>query len=163
MNNILIMGFKGEKNSSKKLLDNIINNDYINTLFLDNDFSKSEHQLINKLKSKNYSTIYAFGQKPLIKSIYIEIFGSNKEERIVTNYDYSDIKNYLSNYYKTRISENAGNYLCNNIYYKGLKHVLKNNLETNMLFIHIPYLKNIDIIKFSEIFNKYLECLYNNR
>ncbi len=69
MSNILIIGFKGVNNSSKILLDNIKKNNYIDTLYLDNNFSKSEEQLINKLKSKKYITIYAFGQKPLTKKI----------------------------------------------------------------------------------------------
>jgi len=52
--------------------------------------------------------------------------------------------------------------LCNNIYYKGLKYIFDNKLKTKMIFIHIPYLNNIDIKFFSKIIINYIEdILYN--
>lgn len=52
------------------------------------------------------------------------------------------------------ISSDAGNYLCNNLYYHGLKYIYENSLETNMLFIHIPKNKNIsNIDEMACIFN----------
>ena len=40
--------------------------------------------------------------------------------------------------YKTNISNNAGNYLCNNIYYHCLKKIKDNDLKTKCIFLHIP-------------------------
>ena len=41
------------------------------------------------------------------------------------------------------ISKNAGNYLCNNIYYEGMKYINDKSLDAKMIFIHIPT-KNIE-------------------
>lgn len=155
MSNILIAGFKGNKNSAKLLLDNL--KTFSDKLYLDNDFEKSKEQLIEKLKTNKYNVVYAFGQKPLIKSIYIEIIGQKENNKYLTNYDYQKLSSYLGKYYKVKISENAGNYLCNNVYYEELKYIKDNNLNIKMIFIHIPCLKNINIIDLSNIINSYIE------
>jgi pyroglutamyl-peptidase len=154
---VLFTGFNGNKNSSKVLLDNINKNIGIDLLFLENDFEISKGQLIDELKENKYDIIISFGQKPVIKSIYIEIIAANDFEKLDTNYNFIVLKNYLKKYYKIKISENAGNYLCNNIYYNGLKYIFNNKLKIQMIFIHIPYINNIDIKYFSKIMEKYIE------
>ena len=154
MNKTLVIGFKGNKNSSKVLLDNI--NPNIKKIYLDNDFDKCKKQLLDELKTNNYDYIYAFGQKPLIKSIYIELNGKG-EYLYKTEYDVSKLNDYLKQYYKVKISHNAGNYLCNHIYYEGLKYIKDNSINSKMIFIHIPYLQNIDIIKLSNIINQFIK------
>ncbi len=57
MEKILVLGFKGENNSSKMLLGNIEENNFIDKLYLDNDFKISEVQLIEKLNFNNFKTI----------------------------------------------------------------------------------------------------------
>jgi pyroglutamyl-peptidase len=158
---ILFTGFNGNNNSSKIFLDNLRKNNDADLLYLDNDFLISEKQLKDKMKNNGYKIIFSFGQKPIIKSIYIEKNARNGSEKLKTNYNYIGLKNYLENYFKIKISENAGEYLCNNIFYKGLKYIYDNNLETEMIFIHIPYLKNIDINYFSNIIEKYVENIIN--
>ena len=57
--------------------------------------------------------------------------------------------------FKTIISNDAGNYLCNNIYFNGLKYIEDNKLKTEMIFIHIPQINNISSIEdLSNIFIK---------
>lgn len=152
--NILFTAFNGKNNSSKILLDNI---DIIekNKLYLKNSFKTSIVQLENKLKKDNYDLVISFGQAPLEKDmIKIELQGT-LEDTYKTKFDYSTIKNkLLLNNYKVIISSNAVNYLCNNIYFHGLKYISKNKLNCKMIFIHIPEKNNItDIIKLSNIFN----------
>ena len=53
----------------------------------------------------------------------------------------------LEKKYNVVISNDAGNYLCNNIYYNGLKYIKDNSLKTKMLFIHIPKINNINNIE----------------
>jgi pyroglutamyl-peptidase len=159
MKNILFTGFNGNNNSSKVFLDNLRKNNDVDLLYLDNNFLVSEKQLKEKMKNNEYKIIFSFGQKPIIKSIYIEKTARNGSEKLETNYDYIGLKNYLENYFKIKISENAGNYLCNNIFYKGLKYIYDNKLETQMIFIHVPYLKNIDINYFYNIIVEYVENL----
>jgi pyroglutamyl-peptidase len=157
MNNILCAGFMGNLNSSKLLLDNLSNNNKFDCLYLENDFEISVNQLIERIKGNKYNYIFSFGQKPVIKSIYIEKIGANGSEKLETKYNFIELKNYFEKYYKIKISENAGNYLCNNIYYNGLKYINKNKLKAIMVFIHIPNIKNIDIKYFSKIIIKYME------
>ncbi|HOZ53802.1 MAG TPA: hypothetical protein PKY25_00485 [Bacilli bacterium] len=157
MKKVLILGFKGDNNSSKVLLDSIKENKCIDKLYLDNDFRISETQLIEKINLNSYNTIYAFGQKPLIKSIYIEENARDIRDIIKTDYNYEKILNYFKKYYKVKLSDKAGNYLCNNIYYKGLQYITDNNLKIKIILIHIPYINNINIIEFSKVFNKYLK------
>jgi pyroglutamyl-peptidase len=157
MNKILVTGFIGNNNSSNALLDSINKNISIDVLPLENNFKISEEQLIEKLKENKYEIVFSFGQKPIIKSIYIEKTATDGLEKSETDYNYNELKNYLEDYFKIKISENAGNYLCNNIYYRGLKYICDNKLKTQMIFIHIPYLNNIDVKHFSKIMAKYIE------
>jgi len=163
MINVLFTGFIGNNNSSKILLNKINKNTGVDLLYFENDFEVSKRQLINKLKENKYDIIFSFGQKPVIKSIYIEKIGANEFEKLKTNYNYIELSNYLKKYYKVKISENAGNYLCNNIYYNGLKYIFENKLKLQMIFIHIPYLNNIDIKYFSKIIEEYIENKIKNR
>lgn len=156
---ILCTGFKGNKNSSKILLDYLRQNNNIHCLYLDNDFEISESQLKNNLKENRYDTIFAFGQKPVIKSLYIEKAAAHECERLETKYNYVDLKNFLKNYFKVKISENAGNYLCNNIYYKGLKYIDDNKIK--MIFIHIPCRNKIDTEYLSQIMTNYFCNILN--
>ena len=151
--NVLFTAFNGKNNSSKVLLD-YIQIDSKNKLYLKNSFTTSVIQLTNKIKNNDYDLVISFGQAPLENNtIKIETI-SNGEEKIETNYNYNDIKSLLEKKYNVILSKNAGNYLCNNIYYNGLKYIRENNLKSKMLFIHIPKIDNINNI---ELLSKILE------
>lgn len=143
--NILYTAFNGKTNSSKILLD-YIKADNCNKLYLRNSFTTSVKQLNSKIKNNNYDLIVSFGQASLDKdTIKIETTGKNNDF-YKTNYDYNYLKNRLEDIYNVIISNDAGNYLCNNIYYNGLKYINKNNLKAKMIFIHIPKIDNISLI-----------------
>ena len=151
--NVLFTAFNGKNNSSKVLLD-YIQIDSKNKLYLKNSFTTSVIQLTNKIKNNDYDLVISFGQAPLENNtIKIETI-SNGEEKIETYYNYNDIKSLLEKKYNVILSKNAGNYLCNNIYYNGLKYIRENNLKSKMLFIHIPKIDNINNI---ELLSKILE------
>lgn len=115
MKNILVAGFKGEDNSSKILIDKIDNKD---KLYLENDFAISEEQLKTQLSKNSYNEIIIFEQKPVTRKIYIELSAHKKSFVYYTNYDFNVINQFLkNNNYKTVISCDAGDYLCNNIFF----------------------------------------------
>ena len=149
--NILYTAFKGKNNSSKLLLDYIVAN---NKLYLTNSFKTSVVELKNKLKKNDYDLIVSFGQAPLDTDV-IKIETTAKDKlKYVTSYDYSVLYNKLRKEYEVIISNDAGSYLCNNIYYNGLKYIIENKLKTKMIFIHIPNKEKItDIEKLSKLFN----------
>ena len=142
---ILYTAFNGQDNSSKILLDKIIV-DNTDKLYLRNSFDTSVKQLISKLKK--YETIISFGQAPLDKdTIKIEVIGKKENTLYNTDFNYSKIKEDIENTgFKVYISEDAGNFLCNNLYYQGLKYIKENNVNCKMIFIHIPKIENISNI-----------------
>ena len=148
---ILYTAFNGKNNSSKILLDMIKSK---NKLYLKNSFTTSVKQLENEIKKNNYDLIISFGRASLDSdTIKIETTGRGKENIYKTEFDYSNIYEKLKSDYDVLISDDAGNYFCNNIYYNGLKMINDNNLKTNMIFIHIPDIDNMtDIYKLASMF-----------
>ena len=141
--NVLYTAFNGKSNSSKILLDAITASD---KLYLKNSFNTSVIQLINKIKDNNYDLVVSLGQAPIEKdTIKIETRAS-MEDYYETNYDFYKLKSNIEKDFKVIISDNAGNYLCNNVYYYGLKFINENKLNTKMIFIHIPKISNISHI-----------------
>ena len=153
---ILYTAFNGIHNSSKILLDKI-NCDKTDKLYLKNSYTTSVEQLKNKLLKKNYDLIISFGQAPLANNTLKIEKKANNIESYETTYDYTNLKIKLNqNGFNTIISNNAGNYFCNNIYYHGLKYIYEKNISCKMLFIHIPKIENIDnITLLSKIFENW--------
>lgn len=132
---VLFTAFDGENNSSKLLLDRI---NYKHKLCLRNDFARSARRLERELESNDFDLVISFGQAPLPKdTIKIETVGRG-EQNYKTNYDYNLLAKALSSDFNVKISEDAGKYLCNHLYYCGLKYIKDSNLGAKMIFVHIP-------------------------
>ena len=157
---ILIAGFEGNDNSAKILLDNIKGRSNQDVLYLENDFQVSGNQIEEKLL-QSYDYILIFGQKPNTKDIYLENNAIIKETKLETDYYYGVLRENLeSNNYKVISSCDAGNYLCNNVFFKALNFKQINNLKTKIAFIHIPTIDNIeDINKLSNTILNYISTL----
>jgi len=142
INKLLLAGFEGENNSAKILLDKLCQYECVEKLFLRNDFEKCTSQIVDYIKSNNYKFIIAFGQKPVVKSIYFERYGCINGQKYKTRFEYESMKELLENKgYKIKLSDNAGNYLCNHVYGIGLNYIENHNLLTEYLFVHIPTIK----------------------
>lgn len=149
---ILYTAFNGQDNSSKILLDKIATESK-DKLYLRNSFDTSVKQLINKLK--NYELIISFGQAPLdTDTIKIEVIGRKEKDLYKTDFNYLKIKEDIEKTgFKVYISEDAGNFLCNNLYYHGLKYIKENNVNCKMIFIHIPKIENLsDVDLLAKVF-----------
>lgn len=148
---ILYTAFNGKQNSSKLLLDKINAN---NKLYLKNSFITSITQLEKELRKSDYDLVISFGQAPMYPdTVKIEEIGfCNIGYK--TNYDYTNMKKDLEDGgYKVIVSNDAGTYLCNNLYFHGLKYISDNKLKTKMIFVHIPEISNItDINIMANIF-----------
>lgn len=157
---ILIAGFEENDNSSKILLDNIKEKNNQDILYLENDFEVSSNQIEEKLKEE-YDYVLIFGQKPNTKDIYLENNANLNETELVTDYYYGVLREKLEdNNYKVISSCDAGNYLCNNVFYTALNFKQNNNLKTKIAFIHIPTIDNIeDIEKLSNAILNYIKTL----
>ncbi len=159
---ILVSGFRGDTNSAKLVLDRIESKYSLEKLYLENSFNISKNQLESRLKNQSYDLIIAFGQKPNTKSIYLEQKACFNKDEFANDYDYGNLKKLLnSNGFTVKISNNAGNYLCNHIFYRGLQIIDNSKLNTKMIFIHIPSIKNISNIDYlSKVFSLYIDKFY---
>lgn len=150
---VLLTAFKGT--SSEKIIRRFDNN-YCK-IVLENDKNKSVKQLVNAFESSKINYIFAFGQKPVIKDkIYIETAGKISDTIYNTDFDTGRLADILKSCgFSVRISSNAGTSFCNHIYTCGMKYISENNYDTKMVFIHVPFEKNISD------FNDYSDRLIN--
>lgn len=142
-NKILFTGFKKvnerDLNSTAFLLGNLPKEDYF--LFT-NDFDCIKREVEELFKEK-WDKIVMFGQKPVVKSLRVERCARLGDEVMQTNCDLVEIKNILSgNDIAFKWSDNPGNSYCNYAYFQVLKMIERNELKTEVIFIHIPYLDN---------------------
>lgn len=160
---VLITSFKGKNNTSSILLNQIHCNN-IDKLELTNSFITSETELKNKIRKNNYKYILCFGQKPDCNHIYIELYGNKNDNKIKTKYPYKELISFFNeNNIKYSLSKDAGDYLCNNIYYEGMKYIEDNSLDIKMLFIHIPSVyESSDFKIISSTITNYIGKLINN-
>lgn len=144
---ILIVGFEGKDNSAKILIDNIKEECNQDILYLKNDFEVSSKQIEEKML-QNYDYVLIFGQKPNTENIYLENNAILEGTKLETDYYYGVLKENLeSNNYNVLSSCDAGNYLCNNVFFRALNFKQKNNLKSKVGFAHIPTIDNIKDIK----------------
>ena len=131
---------------------------------------------LNNWPKSNYDYVLIFGQKPNTKNIYLENNAVLENTKLETNYYYGVLKEKLeSNNYKVISSCDAGNYLCNNVFFRALNFKQKNNLKSKIGFVHIPTIDNIEDIKYlvstildyintlSDVFNVSLFSIKSNR
>ena len=157
---VLITSFKGKNNSSSILLNNIRAN-LTDKLELTNSFITSEKELKQKIDKNKYKYTVSFGQKPNSNKLYIELFGNKNDDKLETLFPYKKLASFLKeNNIEYVISKNAGNYLCNNIYYEGMKYIKDNSLDIKMIFIHIPSISTkYDIEKAAKIISNFIGTL----
>lgn len=146
---VLLTAFKGTNNSSKLLLDKV-NGGNITKKLLTNSFDGCEREILRCISIYKPEYIISFGRKPLINKLYIEMSACCDGSCISTNFDISFLKNSLQDVdLPFVLSDTAGNYLCNYVYYKGLEFLKQSNLKAKMILIHVPDMnqfQNIDIV-----------------
>lgn len=142
---VLLTAFRGT--SSEKLIACF--DDTYRKIILENDKNASVSQLADALESNTIGCVIGFGQKPVIKDkIYIELAGRIDGILYKTALDTDRLAEILSRCgFQVRISSNAGTSFCNHIYACGLKHISENHYGTKMVFIHVPFEKNISDFK----------------
>lgn len=153
--NILLTGFC---NTSAELLVKCAN---YKSLILPNDKVIDSRILLEEIALQRYDYLFSFGQKPNIKNkIYLETTARNRDSCIDTNFDYHKLKKALESYnMSVCISENAGTSFCNALYWNGLNYVYSKRLDTKMIFLHIPFCKNIADPEL--FFNRILKAIEN--
>lgn len=116
------------------------------TLLLPNDKIKDSEKLIAAISREKFDYVISFGQRPNIKNkVHIETTARDGEFYIDTDFDCEKLKRLLEESgIVAKISHNAGTSFCNKLYLNGLKYISQNDLDTKMVFVHIPFVKNVD-------------------
>lgn len=138
--NVLLTAFRGS--SAEQLIKYAKGFDI---LILPNDKGKDSENLIKKIADGTYDYVFSFGQRPNIKDkVHIETTAKDGETVFETDYDCKQLQGLLeTNGITAKISHNAGTSYCNCLYYNGLSYISKVQLKTKMVFVHIPFIKNI--------------------
>ncbi len=188
---ILLTGFsafqKITQNPSQILVTELAKNLKLPNTQIDFKIFKSSYKYIDenigKILDESYNLVLMTGLKPKATKIYIEQFAKNldnskakdvdnvvkinsaiEEHNYVTlesNLNINKISSYLKNNILIQLNSKPSAYLCNHLYYKALSYAIRSNLETKMLFIHIPKFSKISLKKQLQLSEKILEGALN--
>ena len=104
-----------------------------------NSFNTCERQIIEAIDTYKPDRILSFGQKPHSNRLYIETSARRDDTVLHSNWDVSALEVSLkAKQIKYKLSDDAGNYLCNHVFYTGLDFIKQQSLDTKMIFIHVP-------------------------
>ncbi len=79
-----------------------------------------------------------------------------KERILQTAVDTQDL---LTKTTQTEISYDAGNYVCNHLYYQVLSAIETSKLDTVALFVHVPVLNERNTVEITDDFQRILAAL----
>jgi len=138
--NITILAYK---NTSAELI--VKGLDFPTALLPSDKIKDSE---IARAEIEKADIVICFGQKPQIKNkICLELIAKNQGEMIKTNFDLEPLKHLLeTNNIAFTESHSPGTSYCNLVYWNSLNYIKAQKINCKLLFIHIPFEKNIDNI-----------------
>lgn len=88
----------------------------------------------------------------------IECTGKDGIGCIETSFDCNELKRAFELHgIATKVSSNAGTSFCNQLYVNSLRYISKCDMKTKIVFIHIPFLKNISDT--SSFFRKIIDTI----
>lgn len=132
--------------------DEMVNEKY-EILLLPNDKKRDSELLIEALQQKHFDYIISLGQRPNIKDkVHIETTARKGELSIDTTFACEKLKlAFEQNGLEAKLSHNAGTSFCNELYWNGLRYIEEEKLDTKIVFVHVPFEKNIrDVEMFRE-------------
>lgn len=143
MKRILLTVFCGT--SAERLVRDVDLGPKYEVLCLPSDKIKDSELLIKALRQEEFDYIISLGQRPNIKNkVHIETTAKKGDEVIRTSFDCEKLKRSLEqNGLPAKCSNNAGTSFCNELYWNGLRHLKDKNTDTQMVFVHVPFEKNI--------------------
>ncbi len=144
----LLTAFRGT--SAEKIINHITDCD---KLLLPNDYIKDSRLLTEQMSKHAYDYVFALGQKPCIKDkIYVETRARAGEVTLDTEADCERLAAvFRQEGLNVKLSYNAGTSYCNRLYFNGLQYISQLGSSTRLVFLHVPFEKNItDIDIFTE-------------
>lgn len=139
--NVLLTAFHGT--SAERLIREF--DSRYDKIILSNSKPRSVEQLIHALASREYRFIISFGQKPVIRDkVYIECCAKLDSTTWQTIFPVSCLADtFTGKGLSSKISHNAGTSFCNYLYACGLRYLAQETGNAKMVFLHIPFQKNI--------------------
>lgn len=136
---ILLTGFRGTSSEA------LVKRADAKSLILPNDKVLDSQLLIAELDQHSYDYIFSFGQKPNIRDkVYLETTARSAGKYIQTDFAYCKLQNALrAERIAVQISDHAGTSFCNALYWNVLEYIRDKGLKTKMIFVHIPFWKNM--------------------
>ncbi len=118
-------------------------------LYLPNDKVKDSELLIKALQQEPFDYVISFGQRPNIKDkVHVETRARKGEVYVETSFDCEKLKCTMEQVgLLAKLSCNAGTSFCNELYWNGLRYIEENRLDTKMVFVHVPFEKNISDVE----------------
>ncbi len=101
------------------------------------DFQLAPSQVIAKINSLNPTIIICCGMAESRQKLTVESRAFYGESMLKTTVN---LKELVKNLAVTEISNEAGKFVCEALYYSVLKHCLENGLKTQVIFVHVPIL-----------------------
>ena len=140
---MLLTAFCGT--SAETLVKGVELDSQYQVLYLPNDKIKDSELLIDALQQEQFDYVISLGQRPNIKDkVHIETRARKRELCLETAFDCKKLKCTMEQVgVSAKLSCNAGTSFCNELYWNGLRYIEENRLDTKMVFVHVPFEKNI--------------------
>ena len=143
---ILITSFRPWKahqglNSSDILLEQVLTKLPDNTIvlrWLPVNFDLAPMRVINHMVQYQPKLVLCCGMAETRKTLTVEQWGTFQQQRLATPIH---LQTLIQKTIHTHISSDAGDFVCNRLYYRVLRHIEQqriNHQQTAALFIHVP-------------------------
>ncbi|MEM6254948.1 MAG: peptidase C15 [Cyanobacteria bacterium P01_D01_bin.156] len=97
------------------------------------NFDLAPMRVINQIVQYRPKAVICCGMAENRKTLTVERWGTYQDQRLETSINLPAL---IENTIHTRISEDAGDFVCNRLYYRVLKHLQQQATAT--LFVHVP-------------------------
>ncbi len=163
---ILITSFRPWKahqgiNTSDVLLEQVAAKLPENTIalrWLPVNFDLAPMQVINHIVQYRPKAVICCGMAENRKTLTVEQWGTYQDRRLATPIN---LQTLIKNTIHTRISDDAGNFVCNRLYYRVLSHLKQQSSAA--LFVHVPLITPANQVVVEFDFLKIVEHLNSAR
>ena len=101
------------------------------------DFERAPQQVLAEINTLQPDLILCCGMAESRKKLTLESNGKHEADVLWTTID---LDRLVENLAMTNVSHDAGNFVCNHLYYSVLKQIQSHQLSCQCLFIHVPVL-----------------------
>jgi pyroglutamyl-peptidase len=123
------------------------------------DFEMAPATVLNRMVDLQPARVVCCGMAEQRSRLTVESNGKLNEHQIHTAVDVHELVQDLA---MTDVSHDAGQFVCNHLYYSVLNYVLTNQLSTHCVFVHVPILHTGNLSDVLQDFTVILQRLENS-